>query len=132
MLTLRALPSFAVLVLSLALAACALNPIAVANTPEQKYDATLLTYDAVLEPALQLLEDPRAPLELRRSIQAAIAQSGQVYASAQSAFANFKAAKAAVAAGGPGGQLDAATENLGMWTQQLADVLANLKTLTNR
>src|SRR5688572_31836368 len=73
---------FTAMLVSIVTACAALNPLAHAVTPEQKYDAALLTYDAVLEPALEVLEDPAAPLELRRSIQTGIAKSGEVYASA--------------------------------------------------
>lgn len=122
----------AVLFVVMLLGGCALNPIAVAETPDQKYDATLLTYDAILEPALTLLEDPTTPVELRRTLQQAIAASGNVYTSATQAYANFKNARALVAAGGEGRALEVATENLERWLAELEQTLANLQQLADR
>lgn len=133
--SLRALHVFnlaTVLALVSLLGACALNPVAVAKTPEQKYNAALLSYDAALEVALEILEDPQAPTNIRTSLRAAVLASGEVYTSAQATFAEFKAAKAAVAAGGPGAQLDVATENLAKWTADLEAVIGRLDALTHR
>lgn len=114
------------------LTACALNPVAHAVTPEQKYNAALLTYDAALEVALEILEDPQAPTNLRTSVRAAVLASGEVYTSAQATFAEFKAAKAAVAAGGPGNALAVATANLEQWTANLEATIGRLDALTQR
>lgn len=119
------------LLVVLVLVGCALNPISRAETPEQKYDATLLTYDALLEPALEVLEDPAAPANLRLSIQGAIANTGEIYGAAVKAHADFVAARAAVAAGGPGQVLEVATENLEKWTADLTDSLARLDALVD-
>lgn len=116
-----------------ALTACAsLNPIAVANTPEQRYNATLLTYDAILEPAIEVLEDESVPVEVRRSIQAAIATSGEAYDAATSAYSDYKRARAAVAAGGQGQVLEVASENLARWTAELEQTLGRVKALADR
>lgn len=127
----RLFPILVLVALFMALTACAaLNPIAHAETPEQKYDAALLTYDAILEPALELLEDPTAPANLRRSLQTAIAASGEIYGAGVDVFSKFKAAKAEVAAGGPGTVLATATANLENWMRDLDESLARIQTLT--
>jgi hypothetical protein len=111
--------------------ACALNPVAVAETPEQKFNAVLLTYDALLEPALEVLEDPNVADNVRRSLQAHIAVTGEVYSGAVASYADFRAARAAVAAGGPGTVLATATANLEKWANDLESALGRLDALTN-
>lgn len=128
----RVLSLLTLLVLFLVLAGCALNPIARAQTPEQKYDAVLLTYDAALEVALDVLEDPSVPTNLRTSLRASIIASGELYAAGVATFADFKAARAALAAGGPGAQLDVATENLGKWVDDLEAAIGRLQALSDR
>jgi hypothetical protein len=127
----RVLQLFSLIALSLVMAGCALNPIAAAG-PDQKYDAVLLTYDAALDTALVVLEDPAAPANLRRSIQAAIATSGEIYGSAVEAYTAFRSARAEVAAGGPGTVLQTATANLDNWLAQLETSLGRLQALSNR
>lgn len=120
----------AVLVL---LVGCArLNPIAIAETPEQKYDAAVLTYNALLEPATQIVEDPAAPADLRRALQATIAQSGEVYRTARDAFDEFQRAKGLVEDAGAGNRIEAAAANLETWLLQLEGISARLAALTNR
>lgn len=120
--------------LVLLIAACAsLNPVAIAVTPEQKFDAVLLTYNALLEPATQLVEDATAPTSVRRALQNAIGASGLIYNGANNAHRDFLAAKAAVAAGtDTPDKLTIATANLEKWSGQLDGIVAQLQTLTHR
>ena len=83
-------------VMALALSACAnLNPIAVAETPEQKFAAVKLTYDALLTPAVQLIQDETAPLALRRALQDAVATSGDTYKALNAAYTDYLVAREA-------------------------------------
>jgi hypothetical protein len=76
------------------LSACAnLNPLAVAETPEQKYAAVKLTYDALLTPAVQLVENTAVPNDLRRAMQDAIARSGETYKALNAAYADYVVAR---------------------------------------
>lgn len=84
----------ALLAMAAMLAACAnLNPIAVAQTPEQKYAAVKLTYDALLTPAETLVADTAVPAQVRRALQDTVAQSGDVYRSLNRAYADYIVAR---------------------------------------
>jgi hypothetical protein len=74
-----------------------LNPIAVAETPEQKYAAVKLSYDALLTPAVQLIEDETAPAPLRLALQEIVAQSGETYRSLNAAHVDYLVARATFA-----------------------------------
>lgn len=116
------------------LTACATSPLAIAQTPEQKYAAIKVTYDAVLAGAQTFVADTTAPADLRRAVQAAAVESGTIYVSANQAYQEFVAAKAQLAAAPdtPGARLDVATQNLERWLGQLDSAAADLKRLSSR
>lgn len=120
------------LVLAVLYACAGLNPVAVAQTPEQRYDAAILSYEALLAPATEIVEDVGAPPPVRRSLQAAIAESGEIYRTSKTVFTEFTAAKAQVTAAAPGAgaRLDVATANLESWIAKLEDVTVRIRKLT--
>jgi hypothetical protein len=110
-----------------------LNPVAVAETPAQKYAAVKLTYDAVLSVAVKLVEDPTAPVEIRRGLQAATLASRDVYQAANQAYVDFVAARGELAAGvTTSDKLTIATQNLEKWSGQLDVVVGRLAALSHR
>ena len=124
---------FALFVIALLQAGCTSNPLAAAETPAQKYAAVKLTYDAVLSGALVLVQDTTVPAELRRSIQSAAVTSGDIYRSANTAYVQFVAAKAELAAGETrSAKLDIATANLERWLRDLDSVAGRLAALQSR
>lgn len=120
--------SIVLAVLAVVAAGCAnINPVSVAETPEQRYDAVRMAYDALLEPAVEIVEDESAPLELRRDLQDAIADSGDVYSAGTRVYTEYRAARAAVAAGdSPESRLEIATQNLDEWVRDLNGILDEL------
>lgn len=113
------------------LAACVNSPISIAETPAQKYAATKLTYDAVLSVAVPVLEDNAVPLEARRALQTAIADSGEIYRSANRAYVDYVAARAELQAGATTSEkLEIATRNLERWLAQLEGTAGRLSSLT--
>lgn len=115
------------------LVACASNPIAVAETPAQKYAAIKLTYDAVLSGALELVRDQSVPAEVRTRIQQSAAASGEIYRNANAAYVQFVAARAELAAGQTRSEkLDVATANLERWLGQLETVAGQLAAALDR
>lgn len=122
------------LLLVMLLEACAgLNPVAVAETPAQKYAAVKLTYDAVLTVGVQIVQDSTVPNEVRRPLQAAIAASGDVYRSANEAYVQFVAARGELATGQTSSaKLDIATANLEKWIGQLQTAGGRLAALAHR
>lgn len=107
------------------IAACAnLNPVAVAETPEQRYNAAKLAYDALLTPAIEIIEDPAAPIGVRRTLQELVGTSGELYRAGNAVYADYRAARAAVAAGeSPQDRLDIATANLERWAAELNEAV---------
>lgn len=111
--------------------ACALNPIAIAETPAQKFYAAKLTYDAVLTGAQAFVADTNAPADLRRSVQQAVAASATVYRSANTAYVDFVAARGELRAGETtSAKVEIATANLTNWLSQLEDTAGRLASLT--
>jgi hypothetical protein len=126
---------FAVTALFLAaLTACQnLNPLAVAQTPAQKYAAVKLTYDALLTPAVDLVEDTTAPIDLRRNVQRAVASSGEAFKSLNTAYVDYVAARATLAQGATTSEkLELATANLEQWVSTLESDLGNIARLLDR
>lgn len=122
--------AFLLTVAVLAVAACqTTNPLAVAQTPEQKYAAVKLTYDALLTPAQQLVADTTVPADVRRTVQAAVGQSGQIYRSLNAAYIDYVAAKAQLAAGTTSAdKVKIAADNLAKWDAQLEAALGSIAT----
>ena len=111
--------------------ACATSPIAIAESPAQKFAATKLTYDAVLAVAVPVLQDNAVPLEARRVLQTAIADSGEIYRSANRAYVDYVAARAELAVGTTTSEkLEIATRNLDRWLATLEETIGRLTTLT--
>jgi len=108
-------------------AACANSPLSLAETVEQKYDAVRLTYDALLTPAVAAIEDEALPIEARRQIQSLVQQSATVYALGIDLYVEYRAARAAFAAGdSPESRLRIATDNLERWADRLETVLDSI------
>jgi hypothetical protein len=102
------------------LSACAnLNPIAVAETPEQKYAAVKLTYDALLTPAVQLIEDTAVPTALRRAMQDAVARSGETYKALNAAYADYLVARETFTGADRTQRLAVVAASLDGWIAQL-------------
>lgn len=123
--------TFLLLATTLLVVACQVsNPLAVAQTPEQKYAAVKLTYDALLTPAQTFVADPAIPADARRAVQAAVGKSGELYRSLNGAYVDYIAAKAQLAAGATtADKLNIASANLAQWEQQLEAALGPLASL---
>jgi len=117
-----------------ALTACsALNPLHVAQTPEQKYAAVKLTYDALLTVAQTFVADQTIPPDARRAVQSAVGKSGELYKSLNTAFVEYVAAKSQLAAGATtSDKLNVATTNLATWVAQLEAAVGPLAVLLHR
>jgi hypothetical protein len=122
------------LVVAMLLSACqGLNPLAVAETPAQRYAAVKLTYDALLTPAVTLVQDEAAPVAVRRTVQQAVAASAGVYASLNAAYVDFQVARVAVQAGeSPEARLTTAAAELENWIAQLDGHLTALASALDR
>jgi hypothetical protein len=108
------------LLMAATLSACAnLNPIAVAETPEQKYAAVKLTYDALLTPAVQLVENTAVPNDLRRAMQDAIARSGETYKALNAAYADYVVARETFTGADREQRLAVVAASLDGWITQL-------------
>jgi hypothetical protein len=113
--------------------ACASSPIAVAETPAQKFYAAKLTYDAVLSGALDLVNDGNVPVDVRRTIQQAAIASGDVYRQANQAYTRYVAARGELAAGETtNDKLNIAAASLTNWLTQLEDTAEQLAAVTQR
>lgn len=122
--------AFLCIALAAAVVACTSNPLAVAQTPEQKYAAVKLTYDALLTPAQAFVSDTTIPADTRRAVQAAVAKSGDLYRSLNTAYVDYVAAKAQLAAGTTSAdKLNIASANLANWEQQLEGAVGGLASL---
>lgn len=120
----------AAIVASLFAACATTNPLAVAQTPAQKYAAIKLTYDALLTPAATVVADTTVPANTRRALQAAVAASGDIYNSLNTAYIDYLAAKGALGAGETtSDKLNIASANLDHWIAQLQTVVERLATL---
>lgn len=128
------LPLIAVAFVFAELAGCAgANPLAVAETPAQKYAAVKLSYDAVLSAALVVIEDTSLPVNLRRSTQAAVAESGELYKTGNQVYTDYLAARGALAAGTTTSEkLEVATVNLEHWLEQMEQHVARIAALAHR
>ena len=112
-------------------AACASSPVSIAETPQQKFYAAKLTYDAVLSGALVLVNDTTLPAELRRRIQSAAASSGDAYRASNQAYLQYVAARAELAAGQTTSEkLEIASANLLRWLGELEAAAAALAAVT--
>lgn len=125
---------FVVLVMAaLTLGACAnLNPIAVAQTPEQRYAAVKLTYDALLTPAVQLIEDQSAPIALRRALQDAVATSGETYKALNAAYVDYLIARETFAGAERDQRLAVVGASLEGWINQLERHIDTIATALKR
>lgn len=109
------------------------NPLAIAQTPEQKYAAAKLTYDAVLSAVQTFVADSSIPADARRGVQAAAARSGELYKSLNGAYVEYVAAKAQLAAGTTtSDKLTVASANLLQWEQQLEQAIGGIATALKR
>lgn len=115
-------------------AGCAgLNPVAVAETPAQKYAAVKLSYDAVLSAAVGVIEDTSLPANVRRSTQAAVAESGELYRTGNQVYTDYLAARGELSAGTTTPEkLEIATVNLEHWLEQMEQHVARIAALAHR
>lgn len=119
--------------LLLMLNACASGLLAKADTPEQRYAAVKLTYDAALATAYEIVADTAAPLELRRTVQKLVGDSADIYRSSNAAYLEFIQARDALAAGTtPAEKLTIATANLERWIGSLDAAGGKLRAATRR
>jgi len=119
--------------MSLALSACAnLNPLSVAQTPEQKYAAVKLGYDALLTPAVQLIQDESVPVAARRALQTTVAQSGEVYKSLNAAYVDYLVAKQTFTGADKDQRLAVVAAQLDNWIKQLEQHTNSLATALKR
>lgn len=122
-----------ILSLLLALTACATSPLAIAQTPEQKYAAAKFELDAVLQAAAVFVEDQSVDAGARRSVQAAVAQSHTVYLSANDAYVKFVAAKGELAAGAtPTDKVTIAAKNLERWLGDLDTISKRIAAIAHK
>lgn len=120
-------------VVAAALIGCASNPLAVAETPAQKYAAVKLSYDAVLSAALVVIEDTALPANLRRSTQAAVAESGELYKTGNQVYTDYLAARGELAGGATTSEkLEIATVNLEHWLEAMESAVARIAALAHR
>lgn len=119
------LAAFAVLV-----AGCAgLNPLASAETPAQKAYAISASYNIVLESAAEIVEDPTAPIELRRTIQRTEARTTPIVDELEDAFVELTTIRAEYRAGATTEErLQLAVDNLEAWVDRAEAALVDLAT----
>lgn len=127
----RATQLLAVLfVLPSLLVACATSPVSIAQTPAQKYAAVKLTYDAVLAVAVPVIEDTAVPINVRRSLQTAVAESGEIFGTLNDAYVQYVAARAELgAAETTSERLEVATRNLERWLAALDETVLRIASL---
>ena len=119
------LRAFALVVLALAVAGCASNPIAIAETPAQKAYAIERVYNIVLE---QALEASRNNATIRVKVQAVEPRTTAIVDALSDAFVDYELARAALDTGGDGAAARLATvaSNLERWIMQAEEALLEL------
>lgn len=132
----RLLLLFSVLpLISVLVIACQTNPIAIAETPAQRAYALVGLYNVLLEPAVEIIEDESAPLEVRRSLQDGVRATAPVVDELEDALRAYLTERAAWEAGGPRtptDTLDALSENLERWMFEAEARIDTLQELLRR
>lgn len=116
-----------------AVAGCGLvnNPLAVAETPDQKVYAILATYNVVLESAADIVEDESLPLDLRVTVQEVEAQTTPVIDGLDAAYAEFVLERAKFNADMTTAErLSVVAANLEGWVARAEAALLRLSELT--
>ena len=115
------------------LAGCsAWNPIAAAETPAQRYDAAMLTFDAVLDVAVEVVDHPDTPDDLRERIRVTANAADDVYRRGRRLFGAYLAAQAAREAGADPRHARAALDALEAWIGNMDAVTRDLGVLVFR
>lgn len=103
-----------------ALHGCASNPVAAANTLDQKAYAIYGTFVIVEEQGAKLVSDPTTPAAIKAAIRSTDARAKPTADALTTALHQYDTAVASVKAGGPGtaGALSTAQANLTTWIAQ--------------
>lgn len=117
----------AMVTMALAAAGCSPNPIATAETPNQKAGALLGVWNILYEDAVLILEDRSIPNSIAMPINNARIAGTRIAQSLAKALVQYEIESAKLAAGETTAEkLTIAADNLDRWLDQLQAVYINL------
>lgn len=111
----------------IALAGCTGNPVATAETPNQKAGALLGVWNIVLEDAVEILEDRSIPNSVAAPVNTARIAGTRVAQTLSGALVDYELEKALFDAGeGSVAKVDIAAANLERWFDRLQEIYVDL------
>ena len=115
------------ILLAFTLAGCAYNPVAIAETPNQKAGALLGSWNIVLEDAVQILEDQSIPNSVARPVNDARLVGTRIAQTVSDMLVDYELEKAKYDQGqSTAEKVDIAAANLERWYDSLQKVYIQL------
>lgn len=119
--------TFALILLTFALQACQHNPIAMAETPNQRVGAILQVYNVALESAADIVQDGTLPGEFRATVQRIALETGPIVAGLEDAWLEYERARILLERGEtPAQRLAIVAANLEQWLTRGEEALLRL------